>query len=308
MRGALLTLPVAFILLVPTRGGTQPDESFHGLSMRVNIGDRLQVEDASGARTTGRLVALTDDVLTLSTDVGTGVRRVTPAGVRTITLRQHPTVAGVRIGAGVGLLAGALAACAGADRSECIDGPLVLGSLGAGLGLATGALISRSTVVYPLRPDDAWSENGTDQPGPFDTLALRVNRGDRLRVESTDRRHISGRLTRLTGTALWLETPSGELRFEVRDVRDVKRRTHGLARGALIGAGAFTLVVASAPACRSNDDCQPWAAAPVGAGLGLAVAALIPHTTTVYRKPGLGLALSPLITRHAVALQARMRW
>jgi hypothetical protein len=55
----------------------------------------------------------------------------------------------VLIGAGVGAAAGAVAACTGPEREECVDAPIMAGALGAGLGLAVGALINRTTIVYP---------------------------------------------------------------------------------------------------------------------------------------------------------------
>ena len=55
----------------------------------------------------------------------------------------------VLIGAGAGAATGAVAACTGPEREECADAPIIAGAFGAGLGLAVGALIHRTTIVYP---------------------------------------------------------------------------------------------------------------------------------------------------------------
>jgi hypothetical protein len=55
----------------------------------------------------------------------------------------------VLIGAGLGAALGAVAGCTGPEREECADGPIIAGGLGAGAGLVVGALIQRTTIVYP---------------------------------------------------------------------------------------------------------------------------------------------------------------
>ena len=42
-----------------------------------------------------------------------------------------------------------MAACTGPKREECADAPIIAGAFGAGLGLAVGALMHRTTIVYP---------------------------------------------------------------------------------------------------------------------------------------------------------------
>jgi hypothetical protein len=55
----------------------------------------------------------------------------------------------VLIGAGAGAATGAEIACTGSNHEECADAPIMAGALGAGLGLAVGALIHKTTIVYP---------------------------------------------------------------------------------------------------------------------------------------------------------------
>jgi hypothetical protein len=115
------------------------------LALRVNLDDELRVEDQSGARTTSRLTRLTADEMTLQTAVGekhhAGDR---PAGRRASPATSHGCAH--RAGAAA---TGAVAACTGPEREECADAPVIAGALGAGLGLAAGALMHRTTIVYP---------------------------------------------------------------------------------------------------------------------------------------------------------------
>lgn len=120
-----------------------------GLGLRVNLDDQLRVEDQSGASTTGRLTQIVADEVTIRT--ATGEKRFTRENVRQIALRRQPLRRGVLIGAGVGVVAGAVAACTGGDREECADAPILAGAVGAGVGLGVAALMHTTTVVYPAR-------------------------------------------------------------------------------------------------------------------------------------------------------------
>ena len=294
------------MLLAPSPGSAQPLQSFQDLALRVNLDDRLRIEDQSGAKTTGRLTRLTHDEITIQTDAGE--KRFTSATVREIEVRRRPLRKGVLIGAGVGAVLGALAGCAGPQRDECADAPMILGALGAGVGLAVGALAPRATTVYRPPTDMAPSRGSARPPGPFDDLALRVNLDDRLRIEDPSGARTTGRLTRLTGDEMTIETDAGEKRFTSGTVREVAVRGYSLGKGALIGAGVFAILFAAAPACRSNPDCIPIAAAPVGAGVGLAVGALIPRMTTVFRAQEKHTSLSPESSRGAISVRASLRW
>jgi hypothetical protein len=291
---AQFVLPIALALLASSPGLTQPLQSFQDLPLRVNLDDRLQVEDQSGMRTTGRLTRLTREEITLSTDAGE--KRFTNATVREVAVRRRSLRKGVLIGAGVGAALGALAACGGPERSECADGPIMLGALGAGVGLVVSAAIPRVTIVYRAPIDMAPSRGLAPPPGLFDDLALQVNLDDRLRIEDQSGTRTTGRLTRLTGDEMTIETDAGERRFTGASVREVAVRGYSLGKrtliGAGIGAGVFAVLAAAAPTCRSNPNCTPIGAAPFGAGVGLALGALIPQMTTVFRAQEQGASSS----------------
>src|SRR3990172_9348314 len=138
---------VALMLLAPSQGSAQVLQSFEDLALRVNLNDQLRVDDRSGVGTIGRLTRLTAEEITLQT--AAGEKHFTRETVRQVAVRHQPLRMSVLIGAGAGAVSGAVAACTGPDREECADAPIMAGALGAGLGLAVGALIHKTPIVYP---------------------------------------------------------------------------------------------------------------------------------------------------------------
>jgi hypothetical protein len=305
MRSILLTLP-ALVLLAPTRGSTQPVDSFRNLALRINLGDELRIEDRSAARSAGVVTGLTPDAITIAGSAGE--RRFTRAEVREVALRRRAHRIGVMVGAAAGAGLGAAAACFGDERRECADGAIILGATGAAVGFAIGSLVPRTAIVYRqpsgMPPPDAPAPT----PGPFDDLALRVNLDDRLRVEDHAGATFTGRLTHLAGDEMTIDTAAGERRFTSAAVSKVRIRRHALRNGALIGAGGFAVLALAAPACRSNPNCTPLPAALVGAGVGLAVASVVPVMTTVYRGQQMRASMAPQFSRGTVAVRASVRW
>jgi hypothetical protein len=132
----------------PSRAASSVQASLlEDLALRVNLNDRLLVEDASGSRTTGRLTHLAADEIALQT--AAGEKHFTRETIRQVAVRRQPIRMAVLIGAGAGAAAGAVAACTGSEREECADASIIAGAVGAGLGLAVGALIHKTTIVYP---------------------------------------------------------------------------------------------------------------------------------------------------------------
>ena len=117
------------------------------LALRINLDDKIRVEDQSGVQTTGRLTDLTDQAITIQTSAGE--KHFTRETVRQVAVHHRPIRMAVLIGAGLGAALGAVAGCTGPEREECADGPIIAGGLGAGAGLVVGALIQRTTIVYP---------------------------------------------------------------------------------------------------------------------------------------------------------------
>jgi hypothetical protein len=314
MRLVRVALPIAVVLLASSPGSAQPLQSVQGFVLRVNLGARLQIEDQSGAKTTGRLTHLTRDEITIQTDAGE--KRFASAIVREVAVRRRPLRKGVLIGAGLAAVLGALTACIGADRSECADSPILAGGLGGGLGLAVSALIPRTTTVYRAPTDMAPSGGSARSPGPFDDLALRVNLNTQMRVEDQSGAKTTGRLARLTGDEMAIETDAGEKRFSSTIVREVAVRSHPLGKGALIGAG----VVAALDGihCANGPPTPPGvqkcgvpfviSGGVAGATIGLVVGALIPGMTSIYRAQEKHASFSPVFLRGTIGVQAGLRW
>jgi len=147
MRRTVVVSFFALMLPAPSQGAAQALQSFKDLALRVNLDDQLWVEDQSGVRTTGRLTRLTADEITLHTDAGE--KHFTRETLRRVAVRHQPLRRAVLIGAGAGAATGAAVACTGPRREECADAPILAGAFGEGLGLAAGALMHRTTIVYP---------------------------------------------------------------------------------------------------------------------------------------------------------------
>ena len=139
-----------------------------------------------------------------------------------------------------------------------------------GASLRRTALVSFVALML-LAPSPGWSQALQS----FEDLALWVNLDDQLQVEDQSGAKATGRLTRLTRNDMAIQTHAGEKRFTSDTVRGVAVRGHALRRGALAGAGVFAVLGAVAVCShRGGGDCSivgPLGAAPIGAGVGLAI-------------------------------------
>jgi hypothetical protein len=84
---------------------------FDALAPRVNLHDQLRVEELSGVTTTGRVIRLTDDEVTLGADGGQ--KTINRTTIREVAVRRQPLRLGVLIGAGAGAATGAVIAGSG---------------------------------------------------------------------------------------------------------------------------------------------------------------------------------------------------
>jgi hypothetical protein len=131
----------------------QPLRGFRAdLALHANLNDRVVVEEASGARTDGRLAALTADGITLRT--ATGERAFARDAVRAVSVRRPRHRTGVLAGAGVGAAGAAVAACTGDEREECPFATLLGGAAGAVVGLGLGTLLPKTVPAYPVAARD----------------------------------------------------------------------------------------------------------------------------------------------------------
>lgn len=311
---------MTLVLLAPSPSWGQALESVDDLPLRVNLGDRLRVEDLSGVKATGRLTRLTREEIAIQTRAGE--KRFAHDTVRAVAVRGHALRKGALIGAGVFAVLGAVACSVREEREgqdSCLIAPFSFAPFGAGVGLALGALIPQMRTVY-RSPDSRASISRAGgapsaQSSPLEDLALRVNLDDQLRVEDRSGAGTIGRLTRLTADGITLHTAAGDKHFTRDAVREVAVRRQPLRMAVLIGAGVGAATGAVA-GCAGTDreECAdaPIILGAVGAGVGLAVGALIRKTTIVYLEPTPvpepRTFIVPAVSRGAVGVQVRRRW
>jgi hypothetical protein len=144
-------------LLVPATALAQGSGTFDTLGRRVEVGERLEVQDQSGERTKGFLSAISLDDIIIRT--ATGPRRFPRAEVREVSVRD-----GLTNGMLIGLALGFAAACgtAAADASvdwrpgeSCLIAGIVGGGLGVGIGATVDALHGGRAILYRAEGDRA---------------------------------------------------------------------------------------------------------------------------------------------------------
>lgn len=314
MRRTVVDSFFALMLLAPSQGSAQALQSFEDLALRVNLGDQLQVEDQFGVKATGRLTRLTREEMAIRTNAGE--KRFMSDTVREVAVRGHSLRKGALIGAGVFAVLGAVAVCSHEGGGDCtIVGPLGAAPVGAGVGLALGALISRMTTIYRAPESRASVPRSRAASGVqaslLEDLALWVNLDDELRVEDQSGVRTTGRLTRLTADEITVHTDVGEQHFTRETLRQVAVRHQPFRMAVLIGAGAGAATGAVA-ACTGPErgECAdaPIIAGAFGAGLGLAVGALRHQTTIVYPEAEKRTFILPVISRHAVGVRVSLYW
>jgi len=307
---------LVLMLVAPSQSSAQVLQSFEDLPLRVNLDDRLRVEDLSGVKATGRLTRLGREEIAIQTEAGE--KRFTSDTVRKVAVRGHALRKGALIGAGVFAVLGAVA-CNSREAREgqgsCIIAPLSFAPFGAGVGLAIGALVPQMRTVYraPENRASVPRSGGTIgvQASLLQDLALRVNLDDQLRVEERSGVRTIGRLTRLTADEITLQTAAGEKHFTRETVRQVAVRRQPIRMAVLIGAGAGAAVGAVAGCVGpDSEECAdaPIIAGTFGAGLGLAVGALVHRTTIVYPEPEQRTFIVPAVSRGAVGVRVSRRW
>jgi hypothetical protein len=131
----------------------------------------------------------------------------------------------------------------------------------------------------------------------FEDLPLRVNLNDQLHVEDQSGAKVTGRVIRLTRDEMVIQSGVGEKRFTRDTVHAVEIRGHAFRMGAFVGAGVFAVLGGVATCSHEGGSAcgivGPLRAAPIGAGIGLALGGLIPQMNPVYRAPESGVSVSP---------------
>ena len=310
-----IALGIVLTLVFPaTPVSAQALQSFEDLALRVNLDDRLKVEDLSGVKATGRLTRLTPTRSRFRPTPARSVSRTKPFARSPCAATRSARAHSLGLGCSRSLARWRTARTKGV-RGCAIVGLLGAAPIGAGVGLAIGALTPRMKMVYRT------PENRTSVPAPraagavqaslLEELALRVNLDDQLWVEDRSGARTTGRLTHLTADEITIRTAAGEKHYSRETVRQVGVRWQPLRMATLIGAGAGAAIGAVA-ACTGEDreECidGPILAGALGAGVGLAVGALIHKTTIVYPEPEKRTLVLPAISRGAVGVLVSRRW
>lgn len=131
-------------------GAAQAVTEFADLPLRLNLGDEVTVDARDGDSFAGRVGRLTPDLIAV-TGPDARERVFTATDVQRVRRRGDGLVNGVRIGAIVGGAVGAVLAglFSGEFRAgDSVQGLLIFGAAGAGLGLAVDALHTGSTTVF----------------------------------------------------------------------------------------------------------------------------------------------------------------
>jgi hypothetical protein len=141
---------------------------------------------------------------------------------------------------------------------------------------------------------------------------MRLKPGDTVWVVDAQGREVKGKLRELSGTSLTMDN-WGRKTFQAEAVQVVKqKKAHPFWWGALIGGGAGALLSIGLIAQDPSEacGCEPLITGGIGAGVGVAVAALIPRKElVVYRAPGpsnpVRVSVAPVVAPRARGIAVR---
>jgi hypothetical protein len=155
-------------------------------------------------------------------------------------------------------------------------------------------------------------------------LAQLVERGEKVVVVDDDGQEIEGRIESITSTILALRVQGRPVDVAIDRVVRVDRPRDGLGNGALIGMGTTVSlsmigIIAAQNSCHHGHyACAPppawvvlWAAgssAALGAGIGVAIDAMIHSERAIYRRGGVRAAISPTIVRGVRGASVSVSW
>jgi hypothetical protein len=309
MRNPTLTPVLAIVALLVSIPASAQE-----LSGKVEAGDTIFITDRNGVQTTGRLLHLAPEGLTLL--VGGQERLIPSGGVGRIEKRdslRNGMLIGGTVSAGlIGMVMGAT--CSSDCGGVILPVTAFYGAIGAGIGaLIDSAGHNYSTVDGP----SLGSPNARRTPAPvasLDDLWLRVRDGDAIEVATSTGQKVRGRFVQASRTSVTI-TVGGNLR-EIRsgDIRVVKRkgnryRSGALWGGAIIGMGHALASVGcdGGSAVCGNPALVGAAFAGPGALWGTIIGAVIPKHTLVYGPDAsTGVRVAPMLQvgRLGVSLSA----
>jgi hypothetical protein len=145
-----------------------------------------------------------------------------------------------------------------------------------------------------------------------------IGRG--VHVEAYDHSRRNGTLVSLTETHVTIRSMTGDATIPLSEVRGIRRQTHSILRGTLVGLGggfATGLVLcAAAGGCEDDDFNAGWAGlmiGSIGVGAGAVIGTIYNLTTADARivyvgKPRSTIALAPIVSKGRAGVGARVTW
>lgn len=254
---------------------------FRDLALRLNIGDEIVAQRTDSTAIRGAITVLGRNAITVRGAQGLAVELQAGQAAQ-IRVSRSRARTGALVGFGVGALLTAITPCHG---PECGEGVVFTGILTAGLGALLYPRESRVVFDASRRDVAARDTASYDPPGPLDSLANRIDLGDRVRLVDRAGNAVTGRVLQLSGASISLGDVGSARAFAAAEVRRVEARRWSSGRGALVGAGAFAAAALLSSPCRQNADCSPAWAAVGGAAVGAMIGTVIPRYVAVYRAP-----------------------
>jgi len=179
-RSLLAIVALVVLMAVPTTASGQPAlEHWKGLNQSAL--QTVYVRDSAGVETTGKLLTLSPDSLTLLVD---GVERQFDLGqIARIQKRdslKNGTIAGAIVGVALGLISGGLADCSYQRRNnDCVGFRVAMLALSTGvytgLGAGIDAMIPGRTTLYSASPKPAAGVSARRSSLPLASLHVGVS-------------------------------------------------------------------------------------------------------------------------------------
>jgi len=146
----------------------------------------------------------------------------------------------------------------------------------------------------------------------FTALQTTVKQDDKLTVTIDGGSTVTGRLLEISEERIVLKMKNGPLTIAVPKINLVQRRKNGVLLGAFIGAGAMVPVAIAIGEYSYNEGgSSAYAVVPIlaGAGIGMAIDALIPSRQTLYRRTSQNhIGVSPVINRNGVGARIAFKF
>jgi hypothetical protein len=148
--------------------------------------------------------------------------------------------------------------------------------------------------------------------GARDAVERRTRIGDRLTIDARDGSATEGRLVSVTADALVLDSAGRKQSFTYGDIDRIRRRRNGIVLGAIIGTGAG-VALGLPPKMLGDVEGGNGTAAlltvtAIGAGVGIALDAVLSLNRTVYRRSSRDVTFDVAPRTGGAAMRVIARW